>query len=154
MTGAGYLVAALVLFPAPLLPNERPVPRLLGLDEDVARRELERAELAAAEIAREPHPTAAPGAVIWQDPPAGVAVPRGGAVHLVVGAGPPRLRVPHVAGLDVGLASRLLAAAGLRVDFVDSVEIADVPRGISVGTTPAAGDSVPRGTGLVLRVAR
>jgi beta-lactam-binding protein with PASTA domain len=40
MTGAGYLLAAVVLFPAPLLPNERSVPRLRDQTIEAARAEL------------------------------------------------------------------------------------------------------------------
>jgi serine/threonine-protein kinase len=147
-------VAALVLFPAPLLPNERQVGRVLGLEVEAARQELDAAGLAAEIVASEPHPTAPSGTVFWQDPPSGVAVPSGAAVALTVSAGPPRIAVPDVFGLDLQLAGLLVAAAGLRVAAVDSVETKTVAAGIAVGSDPAARDSVPLGRSLVIHLAR
>ena len=148
----GYLVAALVLFPAPLLPNERKVAHVAGLSEEDALRELGRQELTGNVIAREPHALVPPGNVVWQDPPAGVAVPRGDTIRLVVSAGAPRIAVPDVRGYDAELAQRLIAAAGLRVDLVDTVAMKSAPAGTVGGTTPAAGDSLPAGRGITLHV--
>jgi serine/threonine-protein kinase len=152
--GAGYLVAALVFFPAPLLPSERQVPRVMGLSETQARRELEGAGLVAEPASREPHPRVSAGIVTWQDPPPGVAAPRGSQVVLTVSTGTPRVLVPDVFGLDAELAQRLVLAAGLRVDAVDSLDDKRVPRGIAVRSEPAAGDSLHLGRGVILHLAR
>lgn len=154
MAGAGYLVAALVLFPAPLLPNERMVPRLLGESYVLAETEVTRGGLAVELAGREPHPTAPAGTVTWQDPPPGVAAPRGTTVSLTLSAGPPRTAVPNVRGLDPELAQRLLWGAGLRVEQVDSVSGSQQPAGVAVGTTPAAGDSLLMNGEVVLHLAR
>ena len=154
MTVAGYLVAALYFFPAPLLPNERQVPRLAGLSEAEARADLERQGLAVAIRAREPHPTAGVGEVIWQDPPRGVAVPRGDTVHLVLAGGPPRLAMPNVVGYDETFARALLTATGLSVELVDSVDVKDVLPGTVVGTAPAPGESLTVGRPITLHLAR
>ena len=154
MAGVGYLLAALVLFPAPLLPNERAVPRLFGEPYAVARGELARVGLAVEVAGREPHPTAPVGAVVWQDPPPGVTVPRGATVSLTLSAGPPRAAVPDVRGLDADLAWRLLWGAGLRVEQVDTLPGSQQPAGVAVGTTPAAGDSVTAGGTVVLHLAK
>ena len=154
MGGAGYLVAAVWLFPAPLLPTERQVSRVGGMFEDRARRELERVGLGAEVSAREPHPLAAPGTVIWQDPPPGVAVPRGTAVSLVLSSGVPKVMVPDVRGYDPEFAQRLLAAVGLRVDGIDTLDIKGVPTGAAGSTDPSAGDSVLIGRSIFLHLAR
>ena len=154
MAGVGYLVAALVLFPAPLLPNERLVPRLLGESFVLAEAELARGGLVVEIAGREPHPTAPAGTVTWQDPPPGVAAPRGTTVSLTVSAGPPRAAVPDVRGLDQELAQRLIWGAGLRVEQVDSVPGSQQPAGVAVGTTPAAGDSLRMNGAVVLHLAR
>jgi serine/threonine-protein kinase len=151
---AGYLVAALVFFPAPLLPNERQVARVTGMSEDEARRELLTQGLTAEVTGREPHPTLPPGAVLWQDPSAGIAVPRGTMVSLVLSAGVPRVLVPDVRGYDIEFAQRLLMAAGLRVDGIDSLDVKGVPSGAAGGTNPAAGDSVLIGRSVLLHIAR
>jgi serine/threonine-protein kinase len=145
-------VAALIFFPAPLLPNEREVARVVGLSEDEATRELEHQALAPQIVAREPHPTLAPGRVLWQDPPAGVAVPRGTAVQLIVSGGPSKVLVPDVAGYDLEFAQRLIAAAGLKVELVDTVELKGAPSGFVGGSLPAAGDSVIAGRGVTLHL--
>jgi serine/threonine-protein kinase len=154
---AGYLVAALVLFPAPMLPSERMVAQVAGLTEEDAMRELERAGLVGALVTRQPHATVPSGMVTWQDPPPGVALPRGDSVRLVVSSGPPRVAVPDVRGYDMELAQRLIAAAGLRVELVDTVAMKNTPpslapSGLVGGTTPRAGDSVRAGGGLTLHI--
>ena len=153
MAGAGYLLAAVVLFPAPLLPNERSVPRLRGQTIEAARAELSAAGFVPEVAAHDPHPTAPAGTVIWQDPPPGVAVPRGDTVALTVSEGPPHVAVPGVAGLDPDLAQRLLRAAGLRVELVDTVP-GSLPAGVAAGTSPTAGDSLRIGSPLVLHLSK
>jgi serine/threonine-protein kinase len=154
MSVAGYLVAAVWLFPAPLLPTERVVSRVGGMFEDRARRELERVGLGAEVTAREPDPLAAAGTVIWQDPPPGVAVPRGTAVSLVLSSGVPKVMVPDIRGYDPDFAQRLLAAVGLRVDGIDTLDIKGVPPGAAGSTDPVAGDSVLIGRSIFLHLAR
>jgi serine/threonine-protein kinase len=157
MAAAGYLVAALVLFPAPILPNERVVVQVQGLGAEDALRELERAGLTGAVLARQSHARIPLGMVIWQDPPAGVALPRGDSVRLVVSAGPPKIAVPDVRGYDLDLAQRLITAAGLRLELVDTVAMKSTPAGLAPsgmvgGTTPAMGDSVVSGGGVTVHI--
>jgi len=151
---AGYLLAALVLFPAPLLPNERVVPRLLGEPYVTAQGELARGGLRMEIAGRETHPTAAVGTVVWQDPPPAVAVPRGTIVSLTLSEGPPRATVPDVRGLDPDLAQRMLWGAGLGVEQADTVAGSQQPVGMAVGTTPPAGASVAAGGRVVLHLAK
>lgn len=151
--GAGYLVAALWLFPAPLLPNERQVARVGGMMADDARRELERQGLTVEVTGREPSPSVGEGAVVWQDPPPGVAVPRGSTVKVTLSAGLPVVAVPDVRGFEPLFAQRLIAAAGLRVEGIDTLDVKGVPPGAAGATTPAAGDSVLLGRGIILHLA-
>ena len=154
MAGVGYLVAAVVLFPAPLLPNERVVPQLLGSASAAADSDLARSDLAGEVVNRVPHHAAPPGTVIWQDPPPGVAVPRGTTVSLTLSSGTPRVAVPDVRGLDADLARRLLWAAGIGVEQVDTVPGTQQPAGVAAGTTPRTGDSVTQGGTVILHLAR
>lgn len=153
MAGGGYLVAALWLFPAPLLPSERIVPRVIGMSEREATRQLQQLGF-QVQTASEPHPTSGAGLVTWQDPPPGVAAPRDTELRLTVSSGTSRARVPDVAGLDLMMAARLLAAVGLRLEGVDTAAVKGRMPGIAVGSTPAAGDSVPLGRGVVVHLAR
>ncbi len=150
---AGYLVAALLIFPAPLLPSERRVPRVIGIPVDEAQRALHAGGFRAEIADSAPHPTLAAGLVTWQDPPPGLAAPRGSAVALTVSKGSPRRVVPDVHGLDPELAQRLLWAAGLTVGSVDTVP-GTLPAGIAAATVPAAGVSVAAGSSVLLHLAK
>lgn len=152
--GAGYLVAALYIFPAPLMPTEREVSNVSGMNEAEARRDLTRNGLRDTVTAREPHPLAPVGTVLWQDPPPGVAVPRGSAVSLVISTGSPIVLVPDVRWYDADIAKLILAAAGLRIDGIDSVDVKDMPSGLAGSTTPAAGERMVIGRALTLHLAR
>lgn len=153
MVLAGYLTAFLVLFPAPILPGHHEVPRVLGLTRAEAQAEIQRAQLQITEGGAEPHPTAAQGIVIWQDPPPGVIAPEGAKVTLVSSAGPPKIPVPDVANLDAALAQSLIAAAGLTVSRVESVQAA-APTGLAMLTRPPAGTALAPGAGLIVVVSR
>src|SRR2546428_7793855 len=113
MVLAGYLTAYLILFPAPLLPGHQAVPRVLGLTLAEAQAEVQKSKLQVNDGGAEPHPTAPAGIVIWQDPPPDVIAPEGAKVTLASSAGPPKIPVPDVSGLDATLAQSLVAAARL-----------------------------------------
>jgi beta-lactam-binding protein with PASTA domain len=150
---AGYLTAYLILFPAPFRPGHQEVPRVLGLTLAEAQSEVRNAKLEITDGGAEPHPSAPQGIVIWQDPPPGVVAPEGTKVTLVSSGGPPKIPVPDVASLDAGLAERLVAAAGLMVSQVESVQAA-APRGLAMMTRPSAGTALAPGAGLILVVSR
>ena len=153
MVLAGYLSAYFVLFPAPFLPGHQAVPRVLGLSIVEAQVEIQKSKLQVTDGGAETHPSAAQGIVIWQDPPPGVIAPEGTKVTLVSSAGPPRIPVPDVGNLDAALAQSLVAAAGLTVSQVESVQ-ADRATGLALMTRPAAGTALSPGAGLILVVSR
>ena len=150
---AGYLTAYLVVFPAPILRGHQAVPRVLGLSLQEASAELRKAGLQVQDGGSDPHPTAAQGTVIWQDPPPGVSAPAGLRVTLVASDGPPKIPVPDVAGLDGGLAQRLVAAAGLTAAPVESVQAA-APRGVAMLTRPPAATVLAPGAPVTVVVSR
>ena len=149
---AGYLTAFLI-FPAPLLPGHQPVPRVLGLTVPEAQAEIQKSKLQVTDGGAEPHPSAPAGIVVWQDPPPGVVAPEGAKVTLVSSAGPPKIPVPDVSGLDATLAQSLVAAAGLVVSQVESVQAA-APTGLAMLTRPAQGTALAPGSGLTIVVSR
>ena len=153
MALAGYLTAYLIIFPAPLLPGHQEVPRVLGLSIVEAQAEIQKMKLQVADGGAEPHPSAAQGIVIWQDPPPGVIAPEGAKVTVVSSAGPPKIPVPDVANLEATLAQSLVAAAGLTVSHVESVQAA-APTGLAMLTRPPAGTALTPGAGLTLVVSR
>lgn len=153
MVLAGYLTSYLLLFPAPLLPGHQAVPRVLGLTVSEAQAEIQKAKLQTNDGGAEPHPTAPQGVVIWQDPPPDIVAAEGTKVSLVSSAGPPKIPVPDVAGLDASLAQSMIAAAGLVVSQVESVQAA-APTGLAMVTRPPAGTALAPGAGLTIVVSR
>jgi len=150
---AGYLTAYLVVFPSPIWRSRQVVPRVLGLALEDASRQLRQAGFQIQDGGSESHPTAPQGTVIWQDPPPGVSAPAGLRVTLVSSGGPPKIPVPDVAGLDAALAQRLVAAAGMTVAQVESVQAAAPPR-IVMLTRPAASAVLSPGAPVTLVVSR
>jgi serine/threonine-protein kinase len=148
---AGYLISAFIIFPAPIFARTEPVPRVVGLANDAAQEALRKAGFAIHETEPISHPTAENGVVVWQDPPAGVAVRVGTTVDLSWSRGPQRVPVPDLSGYEQALAQRLVSAAGLRVARRDTTQSA-VPRGVVVNTRPPAGTTLLPGTGLTLVV--
>jgi serine/threonine-protein kinase len=153
MIVAGYLTAYLALFPAPILPGHQAVPRVLGLTLTEAQTEIQKSKLQVTDGGAEPHPTAAQGVVIWQDPPPDVVAPEGTKVTLVSSAGPPKIPVPDVANLDASVAQSMIAAAGLVVSQVESVQAA-APTGLAMMTRPPAGTALAPGAGLTIVISR
>jgi serine/threonine-protein kinase len=150
---AGYLTAYLILFPAPILPGHEAVPRVIGLSVSEAQAEIQKARLQVADGGAEPHATAPHGVIIWQDPPPGVIAPEGTKITLVSSAGPPKIPVPDISGLESTLAQSLVMAAGLVVSRVESVQAAPAP-GLAMMTRPPAGTALAPGAGLTLVVSR
>lgn len=147
----GYALAALVFFPSPIFAATRSVPRLLGMSRDEAAASLSKIGLEVGEVDRVSHPTAPPGQVVWQDPPAGLGVPEGSLIRFSVSGGPQRVPVPDLVGYDASIAAQLIEAAGLRIGRVDSTQ-APVPQGVVVSTRPPTGSTLLPGSGVTLVV--
>jgi serine/threonine-protein kinase len=134
----GYLLAVLVIFPAPPGAGEGSVPRVLDQTLEEAQSRLVAEGFRARLEGESAHPTVPSGTVIWQDPPPETIVPRGGLVRLTVSAGPETIPVPDLVGLDVGLARTVLVQAGFRTIDADTVAAPSDP-GTVVASRPAAG---------------
>lgn len=151
---AGYLFAALVLFPAPFFRTRHPVPRVLGLTRADAVQALHKGQLQVRDSGAEFHPTAPAGTVIWQDPPPGVDAPTGTRVTIVTSGGPAKVAVPDVGGYDAAMAQQILTAAGLTVARTDSIQAPNVPPGLVVFTRPPAASVATPGSGVTVVVNR
>jgi serine/threonine-protein kinase len=147
----GYALAATVLFPAPIFARTTAVPQLLGAARDEASATVRSAGLQVGTVTAEPHRSADRGTVIWQDPPAEVGVPEGHAVNLVLSNGPRRIPVPDLGGYDVGLATALVEAAGLRIGRRETTQ-APAPAGVVINSRPPAGATLLPGSELTLVV--
>jgi serine/threonine-protein kinase len=149
---AGYLTTC-VLYPRPLLREDRPVARVIGLPVAQAEAELTQLGFKVKVSGEEPDPQIPAGHVTWQEPPADLVVPGGTAVELVRSAGPAPVAVPDVSQFDLDDARRVVTAAGLKVGEVDSVP-SQVEPGVVVASRPGAGVGRPPGTSIDLVVSR
>jgi serine/threonine-protein kinase len=147
----GYLLAALVFFPAPIFASSRSVPRLIGLQEAAAGERLQAEQLRIGAVTRTAHPTAPSGTVVWQEPPPGVVAREATEVTLTVSDGARRIPVPDVAGYEAEQARLLIEAAGLRVGSIESAQ-APTPKNVVVNTRPSAGAALVPGASLTLVV--
>ncbi len=93
------------------------------------------------------------GAVVRTDPAAGKTLTVGATVTLVLSGGPAPVTVPDVAGKTAEDAKNKLTVAGLTVGTPVKTFDASAKRGAVLGTSPAAGTTVTRGSPVSLRVA-
>lgn len=149
---AGYLVAALWFFPAPIFASSRGIPNVIGQGAEEATGTLEQAGfVVTVSDERVPHPTLGAGTVVRQDPPPELVAPEGREIELVLSAGPQRVPVPDVAGYDAALARTLIESAGLTVGSVEQTQ-APTPENVAVNTRPTAGATLLPGSRVTLVV--
>jgi serine/threonine-protein kinase len=130
-------------------PSPSPTPRLLATPQFVGMTEDEAVHTAALlGLVLETgyvETEGVPGEVVDQLPDAGVEVPAGTAVKVMVATQAETVVVPDVVGIKERKALEQLAAAGLKAGRRSTV--ADVlPEGYVVSTDPRAGDSLTRGS--------
>jgi serine/threonine-protein kinase len=137
--GAGYAVAAFVLFPAPEVAagDVIAVPRLVGRTLAEAERELAELGLAVGEVTKLSHPGEAAGVVLAQSPLPGQLLRSGAGVDLSVSTGRSRAKVPDLVGLPAADAAALLERLGFSVSRRD--ELSPGAGGAVVRVEPAPG---------------
>ena len=149
--GAGYLMAAELLFPASS-PAETEtltaVPDLRGSPLDDARARLEEAGLALEVSGRVPVADASEGQVLAHRPMGGQLAVPGDTVSATVAAPEGPLRLPALRALREQQARLVLERMGFEV--TTEREAASVPRGEVVRTVPPAGEAASPGSGVRL----
>ena len=122
-------------------------PSLLGLDVAAAQARAAEAGL-SIEVADEQRysETVAAGLVLETDPGPGEQVRRGGTVGVVLSAGPERVEVPEIVGLDRATAEAALVEASLVAGEVEERFDEQVREGIVLEQGVAPGDPVREGT--------
>jgi beta-lactam-binding protein with PASTA domain len=136
--GTGYAVATVILFPAP--PENGagiPVPALAGRRLEEAERQLREHGLEVGDVLELPHPDQPVGVVVAQSPLPGQQLRPGARVSLGVSSGPPRARVPDVAGLTAERAAALARMIGFQVSQRE--EESEAPVGTVIRVEPAPG---------------
>ncbi|HEY8620309.1 MAG TPA: Stk1 family PASTA domain-containing Ser/Thr kinase [Dermatophilaceae bacterium] len=96
---------------------------------------------------------AAKGKVYDQSPQPGEQFPANTKVTITVSSGPGEATVPDVTGYNVDSAKTTIAAIGLTVSKVQTVDDPSVDKGLVIETVPKAGETVPAGSAVVLKVA-
>lgn len=136
-----WLIVALFIFPADIVPQESKVPDVVGMQFERAATTLERDGLEAVEGSSRYHPTAPPGTVLSQSPAAGTTQGQGARVQLELSAGQRSVDVPPLVGMTREEAAEALQSAGLSLGSVVQ-RPSDAPRGQVTATTPDAGTRV------------
>ena len=149
----GYGISALWLSPGSMFSKDHPLPRVLEMPEAKARQKLTELGFRPRLDGERPNDSFPAGTVIWQDPPAGTVLEPNSIVQLVVSTGPALVAVPDVIGLNLPHATKILAAAGVRLGTVDSTSVGQ-EQGIVMATRPAAGVGRPRGAAVAVVVSR
>ena len=131
-------------------PKQYPVPRVTGLQLNVARTLIQNAHFQVGVINV---PSGKPsGTVIGENPGAGSKATQGSTVTLTVSRGLGNISVPSVQGLSQAAATRQIKRAGLKVNHVVTRSSTSFKTGEAIGTNPGAARSVPAGTGVTLIV--
>jgi serine/threonine-protein kinase len=146
----GYLLT-MIWFPSSVFSSDQAVPRVLDRPSDEARTRIEKLGFKVRLDDPEPHPKAARGTVVWQDPAPGTVAPAGTTVHLVPSDGPASLPVPDVIGLEESQARSIVQAGGLAATQSDSIPGA-ADRGVVIATRPGTGVGRDPGSEVVLVV--
>lgn len=132
--------------------NKVVVPDLVGMSSEQAQSTLSSAGLTMVVTARVPSADLPSGAVVSEDPAAGVRVHRGSQVAVTVSTGKPTATVPSVTGAGVEAASSALTSAGLVVGTVTTKESSTFATDTVMSQSPAAGVRVTTGTAVDLVV--
>src|SRR6185312_11767034 len=126
------------------------VPHVVGQGVQSASAELRAAGLkVAVERTASGRPA---GQVLAQSPAGGAHAKEDSTVALIVSNGPAPVQVPTVVGLSQQKAIKQLTAAGLSVNRVVQQPDGTVPAGDVISTSPAAGQSVARGSEVTVVV--
>jgi serine/threonine-protein kinase len=127
------------------VPEDRPVPQVVGKTLDEANRILRGAEL-EPEVRLEGYSEQYPPGVVYSvSPPEGRVVRKGSKVYLWVSKGSRFVEVPNVSNMPESRARRELEGMGLAVmDSVEERKSTEVPLGYVIGTVPPAGTRIDR----------
>lgn len=137
-----YLFTYFFVFPTALVPDEGPLPNVVGLQVDDAIQRLRVAGFDGTRGESRFHATAPEGLVLEQSPPAASRQPRGTVATLATSKGQLESEVPRLVGLSRRVAQSALQNAGLDLGDVQLRE-SSAPRGEVIASEPTAGTVVP-----------
>jgi eukaryotic-like serine/threonine-protein kinase len=129
------------------------VPNLAGQEAQTAQQLLQGQGFQVS-LQSEPSDSVPVGRVTRSDPGGGTSVKRGSAIKLFVSAGPENVQVPNVVGQPQDQATQTLQAAGFQVFASQQGTNNPSDNGRVLAQNPAAGQQVPKGSGVTLTVGR
>lgn len=127
------------------------VPSVAGMPRDDAIAILRAANLEIGQVIERPGPDAR-GLVMSSQPEAGLQVPQGSPVELVVSAGPSELLMPDVVGRELFEVRSTLEQLGLRIGETQYDSTSALPTGLVVSQVPSAGSPVTASSLITIRV--
>jgi eukaryotic-like serine/threonine-protein kinase len=146
---AGYL-----LFGRSGTPQQVDVPNLVGQQQEIARSQLQAANL-RPNIEQVNSTVEQRGQVVETDPAGGTPVAVNSTVTLRIGKGPDQAAVPRLVGRSVAEAGQLLAERGLTLGAQTEQDVTDAGQiGKIVSSAPEAGENVPGGSAVAVVVGR
>jgi beta-lactam-binding protein with PASTA domain len=146
-----WLIVAFFVFPTGVVPRDVKVPNVTGLMFDEAAQRLAQAGFKAEQGEQRYNNSAPKMTVLEQSPPPGSHEGIGSPITLVVSGGERIVAVPTVAGMTRIEAQVQLEQGGFDVGDVGEAN-SNAPRGMVIGTKPAAGAqvSVPSTVSLIV----
>jgi serine/threonine-protein kinase len=124
------------------------MPKLVGMDYNEAKAKyLQDFEL---KIISQEYSDYDQGVIFEQSIPEGREIKKGNEVSVKVSKGKRMISIPSVANLEATAAENLLKSEGLEVEVIKKVS--DVVAGYAIETSPAKGESVEKGTKVILYV--
>ncbi len=136
-----YTAVFLFAFPAEVLPDDGILPNVVGKTFEDAAAILQKAGFPAQRGESRFHKTLPANIVLQEDPPAGSRQKRGTNIVLALSAGQKTAEVPVTTNMSQQQARISIENTGLTMGNV-SEQISDAPRGLVIGTSPAAGTKV------------
>jgi eukaryotic-like serine/threonine-protein kinase len=127
------------------------VPNVVGLREELAVDKIEQAGF-VAKVERAASADVKQDFVMDQRPDAGARIQKGDEVTIIVSTGVPKTTVPDVVGMDY--ADAVDALEEVNLDAKKREVFSKKPVGRVLGQEPPAGEVVPEGTQVVLRVSK
>jgi serine/threonine-protein kinase len=122
------------------------VPKVVGLTQADATKQLEDAGLKLGDIKQESSETVEAGKIISQDPAAATKVADGSKVNIVVSKGTGKVAVPDLRNMAPADAEKALDALGLKYGVGTSRPDGDIEAGKICGQDPASGTQVAEGS--------
>jgi beta-lactam-binding protein with PASTA domain len=136
---SAYMAMRVVVFG-----NDVEVPRVLGVEVEQARTQLQAHELILAETGARHSPLVAAGQILSQQPPPGEKLKPGRKVKVLVSLGPEQFRAPEIVGMSVPRARLLLGQEGLRLGNVAYVRSGSQRENMVVAQDPPPGAAVEK----------